>query len=624
MMTTIKLFIYFSFFMVISSLGVYGQNLTEIEVETSSDLKVWESLPLREILTADDKLLHRTDKDQQWYRLKIKRDDDEKKIVSSVPLEDVPENLIKIAVDFIAGSTVSELAEDSAGDDGKGWGANSVLADYAYPIYNPGILEGQEPAFYEFVVGQQKDAAGDRNVGGPLSPNGPNEVGSWTVDGNVFKEGSILVSATSQVEPISSFATEGKARVAKLLERAGTTNVKAVWYDVGYIAGEDASGKLIASLGNAPFKIDSTPIIQMLAKGTDSYENIYTPKGSSGPQIDAEKPEFFNSYEEFKKYYLTDPLMVELRDRRAKAAILDWDIANGKQPPLLSVIPGQQRLIGQKEQIDSFDLNLDFEDEQAGKIDVLIQPAVGAIIVGRELGPVILTLNHKDGKSSVYLVCVVVRGDINPVQIGTWTSWTKWFAGNWNDQRLYYQVYDDPEMCPDGASGCGPTAWGMLYGWWDHKGAPGIYGNRRIGDAPLSVDERIESMYRYLFDAMDTWCVPNSSSAATNPWDMHEGRRWASYRSVSISASSSWGVPYVSTGPYKKSRNAIKDGYPAILGIGFYSHYVTAYGYKYRKYRALGITWKIQRKFKCNWGHGDDSPRWHSNKSVWYGQRVEL
>ena len=80
MMTTIKLFIYFSFFMVISSLGVYGQNLTEIEVETSSDLKVWESLPLREILTADDKLLHRTDKDQQWYRLKIKRDDDEKKM----------------------------------------------------------------------------------------------------------------------------------------------------------------------------------------------------------------------------------------------------------------------------------------------------------------------------------------------------------------------------------------------------------------------------------------------------------------------------------------------------------------------------------------------------------------
>ena len=716
--------------MAFSSLGIFAQSVTELEFETSSDLNSWESLSLRDLLqTGDGKLQHSADEANLWYRLKIQRGN-QIQINSKVALADVPENLVKIAEDFLADFADNELGEGSVASDSEGWGADSVLADYAYPLYNPGILGGSAPALYEFVIGIPPEP---EFTPGPLTPNSPNDAALIDIGGQLLVEstdivrtGSVLVSATDQVEPIPYFATEGDAQVAKLLARAGTPNVKAIWYDVGFLAGEDASGKLIATVGNTPFKVDSTPILAMIDQGVDSYENIDTLEGSSGPDIQGKQPEFFRSYDGFKTHYLTDPLMVELRERRAKAAILDWDIATGKQPNLVNVTIGEQSLIEKGQSVTSFDINVDnFEDEVPGNIEVVIPDTGGAILVGREAGPVILTLTYENGTSSVVLVnvsegdvdppqrrqigdvncdgavnvsdlvllanvivgngntCCPAAADINrdgalnvldqqalgaaiqngdqlpfiedcgeiivdpgggiivdpgggigdpgivprggvPKGWGSWTSWKSWYAGSWSDQRQYWQFNGDSQMCPDGYSGCGPTAWAMLYGWWDHKGAPEALGNSSRADAPSSNDDDVRACCRYVFDEANTWCVPLMSAAATDPWQMYKGCRWGVSRGVSYSFSTSYGIPYVSTGPRNKAKNAIKDGYPSILGVGFYVHFPLAYGYKYRKYKLGGDTWYIQRKFKCNDGQGGSSAKWYSGSSVWFGQRVRL
>ncbi|MFP6872750.1 MAG: hypothetical protein VCA55_04500 [Verrucomicrobiales bacterium] len=53
-------------------------------------------------------------------------------------------------------------------------------------------------------------------------------------------------------------------------------------------------------------------------------------------------------------------------------------------------------------------------------------------------------------------------------------------------------------------------------------------------------------------------------------------------------------------------------------------HYPFAYGYRYRKYKVLGITVWTERQFKCNMGWGGGSPSWQGASSVWFGQRVRL
>jgi hypothetical protein len=653
----LKSFFLLAVFSVFSSCGVFAQSITELEFETSSDLNVWETLSLRDLLqTGDGKLQHSSDEGNLWYRLKINRGN-QAQIDSKVTLADVPESAVRIAKGFLADFSDNELGEGSGAGDGGGWGADSVLADYAYPLYNPGIRGGNEPAFYEFVIGVPPEP---KFTPGPLTPNKPVDAALIDVGGHllvqntgIVKKGSILVSVTDQVEPIPSFSTEGDAEVAKLLARAGTPNVKAVWYDAGFLAGEDASGKLIATLGNAPFKVDSTPILEMIDRGIDGYEYIATNEGSTGPDIQGKAPEFFRSYDEFKNYYLTDPLMVKLREQRAKAAILDWDIANDRQPNLVNVTIGEQSLIQKGQSITSFDINVDnFEDEVPGNIGVVIPDTGGIILVGREAGPVILTLTYENGTSAVVLVKVSVvnpgggivdpgggivdpgGGIVDPgggivprggvaKGWGSWTSWTSWYAGNWGDQRQYWQFWNDPEMCPDDPSGCGPTAWAIAYGWWDLKGVPRAMGNTSLADAPHQNDNDVRACCRYVFDRIDTWCVWGADAAATNPWDMHDGYRWASHRGLGFSCSSTWGVPYASSS-YKKSRDAIKSGYPAIIGVGFYVHYAFAYGYRYRKYRWAGVTWNTQRRFKCNNGQGSSSHKWYSNSSVWFGQRLRL
>jgi hypothetical protein len=105
---------------------------------------------------------------------------------------------------------------------------------------------------------------------------------------------------------------------------------------------------------------------------------------------------------------------------------------------------------------------------------------------------------------------------------------------------------------------------------------------------------------------------------ATTPWDMKNGYKWAAHRGMGVSIAWRWGVPYLSPGSRDNARNSVKAGRPAIIGIGFYWHYVVAYGYRYREWRSLGIVWDREHHFKCNMGWGGPEPEWRNGDSIWF------
>jgi hypothetical protein len=101
---------------------------------------------------------------------------------------------------------------------------------------------------------------------------------------------------------------------------------------------------------------------------------------------------------------------------------------------------------------------------------------------------------------------------------------------------------------------------------------------------------------------------------------MGEGYRWAVSRDEGIDVSWRWTVPYTSSQPRALARDSIREhGRPAIVGTGYYEHYPLAYGYRWREYRALGITWRTERQWRVNNGHADSGGLWLNANNCWFG-----
>ena len=245
-------------------------------------------------------------------------------------------------------------------------------------------------------------------------------------------------------------------------------------------------------------------------------------------------------------------------------------------------------------------------------------PAVVSLQIGKsgldarglQVGGTLLRVLYAGGGGDTFMVRVG-----NPVAPLGWGSWHTYYAGAWTDQKLYCQKYGLAGCCSSGYSGCGPTAWAMFYGYWDGKGFSGLIGG---GATPMYNDTYVNSCIQYVFPLVGTFCV--GSSGATDPWNMHLGWQWATHQGVGIASSTTWGVPYLGSGPRNKAIQAIRDyGRPALVGTGYYAHYPFAYGYKYRSYVSWGITWDTQRYWKVNNGQGDSAPIWVDADSCWFG-----
>ena len=211
---------------------------------------------------------------------------------------------------------------------------------------------------------------------------------------------------------------------------------------------------------------------------------------------------------------------------------------------------------------------------------------------------------------------------------GGGSSWTYYWAGDWGDQRKYRQVPSgtglNTSKCP---SGCGGTAWAMLYGWWDeNKGYDLLIGG---SGAPVCDTTGTDSAQWSIRNSyIDSYCISVKyigDYGVTNPWKMDNGHEYAEDRGYSVSYSYYWCATTCSKAR-QRARDGIRDwGRPSIIGFSYLSaHYAVAYGYAFKG---------TNRWFKCNMGwsnamsscssSGSPNQQWIKAK-VWLGLRMKL
>jgi len=226
-----------------------------------------------------------------------------------------------------------------------------------------------------------------------------------------------------------------------------------------------------------------------------------------------------------------------------------------------------------------------------------------------------------------------------------WTSWSHSWAGSDVHQRWYTQIScSDPVNTSSYWSGCGATAWAMLFGWADYQASIGNpYWDGRWGlyrqdggtgtdvAAPEIMDEGVKNMTWEIRNDIDTWPVYIKADGcwqgATDPGDMSDASNYLdgrSYTRMFTCGSTLW--------PTKKCRNRASDAIkrsggretPAVIGISLTGgpHYALAYGYKQRKLKGLfGETWWTEREFYVNQGWGGDRG-WVNGYFVWFAGEI--
>jgi len=164
-----------------------------------------------------------------------------------------------------------------------------------------------------------------------------------------------------------------------------------------------------------------------------------------------------------------------------------------------------------------------------------------------------------------------------------------WAAGGGSDQPAYYQF--DYDGC---AVGCGPVAWAMLFCWGDYQAAHGnaywaprngLYrqngGRGADAVAPLTQDTGVENAIKELHHEVGTFCL--FGSGATTPWDMPGAWNYLSGR-TGTGARADWNSLGISNdGLRDRAIDSIANRHtPAVIGIGWLSHYPLAFGYAYQ------------------------------------------
>lgn len=575
-----------------------------LQFEESTDLKTWSKVPEGELTPlANGAIVRTTDNTKAFYRLTI-NPGGLGGSVPVLPLREAPAFAVDIAQSFLKDFLVA--GEGEGGTDPEGNWVDVQLGPVCYPVYDPAVDNGKSPAYLEFKV--VKRAAGAR----PGIAENKFDLSPPPDEKEDLGFGYILISLTRGDSPVVQFGDVGLTPVERLLRKVKSgLPLKPMRFDDGLLVAEGPAGEVLGSLGNAPFRIDPQ-VLEFAGKEFDGVVENGGEKSDPGPEF---KVGAYDSYEDFKKDFVGNPFFQKLREVRADQVKREWQTVTGEEPTVVQLKIKGQELILRGQQIKSFIIDSpDIASVQRSSA------ASGLIVTGLRSGGARLDVVLGDGTTDTLLILVLGPtgsiAQLNTASTG-WTSWSYWYAGSWSDQRRYSQFSNDSQMCPSGASGCGPTAWAMLYGWWDRKGSPRTLKNPSLADSPLTNDDSVRDCCRYVFNRVGTFCV--SGQAATVPWAMKNGYKWGDARGAGYSISWTWGVPYLSPGSVGKARDSIQAGRPSIIGLGFYWHYPLAYGYKSRSYKLLGVTWDTQRYFKCNMGWGGSSPEWRNGSSVWFG-----
>jgi hypothetical protein len=226
-----------------------------------------------------------------------------------------------------------------------------------------------------------------------------------------------------------------------------------------------------------------------------------------------------------------------------------------------------------------------------------------------------------------------------------WGSWHEYWAGYENphfEQRFYNQIPagTSPNTSPCW-SGCGATAWAMLFGWADHQAALGnstwashwgIYrqdgGTGADADAPPLMISGVRNMTWEIRAWIGTFCA--SGQGATLPWEMWWAFGYLLGRDSGLSIVTGldvFGTPM----DWLRDRAAVSimgRDTPAIIGTGWLSHYPLAYGYRWRSRLVRHCRWwwcweetQYQHAFYVNQGLGGSNNGWIA-ASTWFSGEI--
>ncbi len=544
----------------------------------------------------------------------------------------------------LLGSADTEFTEQLADVD---------LAPFAAPIVDS--ARGGAPSHFEFKLARKARTARlpefrrfDSDEPGDLD------------------RGYMICSANESDLPVVEFATEGGTPVESLLRKCGgVTPARIIRYGAGFWVAENARGELIANHGTEPFRPPAG--IMDLVRQPPVTGNGDTETGQHEPPPATKlTPTYYRSYSEFKTDYETNEFYKIVRERRAKNAKPFWDAENGIFPEVLRVVDGETSTFLPAVQID--DVILDVESGERAVANVTAQPRVGGLVV-QGIVPGRMGIKVRVDENITRYVVEVIPPRTAPVVVPEdkpwsaqasapfWKTITEAYAGAWSDQMRWKQLKDG-DWCD--LVGCGPTALGMLLGWWENEKSveSALYTSANnftsisTVDAPQFLDTtskraRVRAAYSALHELCDVICDPFSDAGATMPSDLIEGFFGYIHPVASPIGISSllygkgsalvgysysyaydfWGDDWDSSG--SRVANGIKSGRPGVIGLGWLWHYAVAYGYLRQDYvvtingndQYLGLR---KRFLKCNEGWAKDSPAWYSAYDVFLGLSASM
>jgi hypothetical protein len=558
----------------------------------------------------------------------------------SVPLERVPRDIHRRA---------AQLLEDVRGSESAPKWRDATLAPEVRMLYRPDVVG---VAYYEFRVLSNRE---------PM--------------------GYIIASSGAHDFPIAHWNFEGPTLTDTLARQAGTE--VATFYKVDsltYVA-EGSRGELLASLGELPARIvgqelawldkpieptDVNWVLDRVPADDREAELASRFKVLTGPSQPAPiRMAGWTSWQELKERYRES--YGTLAESLRRQAAQEWETES------LARESGEGLVVGR-----SFELAMLYAQPQfrlSGEGASMVRAELVDTAPGRQMLvltpyeakpgvelPVSVDIAYGNGSTESLRFVLLAREDVGSQEggktaamgtrssesvawadvgaMGSWSSWVTSFAGSHTDQRLYQQMSagtgPNTSSC---ASGCGGTAWAMLFGWGDVKASQGhavwskrwgLYrqngGTGSDAVAPLNQDTGVRNMTWEIRNQIGTWCA--GSSGPTFPWDMDQSSAYLNKRTAAT-VSTHYNVFGVHEDRLRnKARDSIRDRHvPAIIGTGWLNHYPLAYGYRVRSRtvkKCFIWCWnetEYQRQFYVNQGWGGSSNGW-VNASTWFAGQL--
>jgi hypothetical protein len=569
--------------------------------------------------------------------------------------------LYRRAVEVLESARGSKLA--------PGW--NQAWLGVPQPLYRPDI---KGPAYYEFPVDL------------PLTPGA-----------TVSHTGFIILSTGPHDFPIAHWNYTGKSPTQVMRDAAMTDTLPLTFFKLDALAyaAEDSAGKLVATLGTPLAKVGgmdpswltktppiSTFIYTPTLKNPDSQQGVGGGISSTvGPLSSSLTLDGWHSWQELKAgFNASYGILISGLTRQAA---VDWDTES-----LLNQY-GEGLRKGQTYNLPALDTLMDHSASGSGTqfvtlselkrigLPSILQIHVNGSVLGQEF-PLSVTLYYSGGVSETVRFTVVdpppvlhtylpvmannsasttsALSDMSVSGAGadvgmstsmprqpadTWGPWNYYWAGSDADQRLYTQI-DQSENPPNNTgcpSGCGATAWAMLFGWADNQAASGNpywaprwglyrfnggYGADAV--APSIRDTGVTNMTWEIRARIGTWCV--FGSAPTLPWNMGNAAGYFAGRTGTsmVTHWDSFGIH--EDGLRDAAANSIIYRHtPAVIGTGWLNHYPLAYGYAWQLHTVRHcFIWcwtdtDYNRAFYVNQGWGGAGNGWIS-AGTWFDGEI--